>query len=597
MDSETVLKWLNSKTARYHTFVANRVAEILEKLHPEQWRHVPGKLNPADDVSRGINPDKLTTDHRWFHGLEFLRFPEQRWPTTPEAKEPTDDEVVKEVVSLATVSAETCIIRTLFTRTQDWTKARKIVAYILRLRLRKEERPQQRWLTGSEIWRAEVLCLRLAQRESYTDELDALRMKRPIHRSSPLKFLSPGLDQKTGVLRVNGRLERSKLPPDARQPCIVPQNHPIATAIIAYVHGYLRHAPSERTWNEVLLQFWIPQGRALVHRYVGKCFECRRQRSDPLNQKMAPLPAQRLEPFLPAFHFTGIDYFGPITVSMFRRKLKRYGVLFTCLRTRAVHIEITPSMDVDSFLMAFWRFCNRRRYPAAVWTDNGTYFVAGDKEISMAFDEESRARLAHETLKYKMEWHFNPPYGPHHGGVWESLIKSAKKALFVILKDRTITDELLSTAMAEVEALLNSRPLTHVSVDPRDLEPITPNHFLTGYASARSPIPAVSDSDLSSRKRWRMLQMLMNHFWKRWLKEYLPRLHSRQKWVEENQNLKPGSTVLVIDENTTRGQWQVGRVLEVFPGKDDLVRVARILTKSGEYTRPITKLCLLEQSD
>ena len=595
-DSETVLKYLKSRTGRFQTFVANRVAEILEKVTPAQWRHVPGRLNPADDVSRGLRPAQLTQDHRWFTGPEFLSRPEKEWPEDVTAAEPDDDEVVKAKVVLATTTPTQCVIFDLFKRTQDWTKARRVIALILRLKKRRLIRPKTSWLTGAEMRQAEVVCLRQAQRYYFKTELEALKRKKPIPTSSRLRFLAPELDENQ-LLRLNSRLKNSELSFDARQPVILPYEHPIATAIIAFVHDYRQHASTEGTLCEVLQFFWILRGRALVQRFVDKCFECRKKRAKPQTQLMAPLPTARLKPFEHPFSQTGIDYFGPMLVTQFRRSLKRYGCLFTCMSTRAVHIEIVPSLDTESFLMAFWRFSYRRGRPTNCWSDNATYFVTSDKELANAISEWNHAKIANQLNQHGITWHYSPPYGPHHGGAWESLIKSAKRALKTVLKNRSLTEETLATALVEVEALLNSRPLTHLSVDPKDLTPLTPNHFLIGRASPNAPVPLVNDAYLPPRKRWRLAQQLINHFWKRWLKEYLPTLHTRQKWTEARPNITVNSLVLLVDESLPRGKWPLGRILDVFPGPDGLVRSVLVKTASGEYTRPITRICLVEEAE
>ena len=149
----------------------------------------------------------------------------------------------------------------------------------------------------------------------------------------------------------------------------------------------------------------------------------------------------------------------------------------------------------------------------------------------------------------------------------------------------------------EVESLLNSRPLTHVSVDPHDLEPITPNHFLIGRNSPNVPPDVFDKRDLCSRKRWRQAQTLTDHFWRRWLREYVPNLTERKIWQRKRQRvIRIGDLVLVVDENVPRGRWNLGRVIKTFPGDDDLVRAADVQTKNGVHKRPVVKLCLLEEA-
>ena len=173
-------------------------------------------------------------------------------------------------------------------------------------------------------------------------------------------------------------------------------------------------------------------------------------------------------------------------------------------------------------------------------------------------------------------------------------MKSAKAAMKQVLHNVTVNDEILVTAMTEVEALLNARPLTHVPVDPSEPEVLTPNHFLLGRASANLAPVFVVNGDICLRKQWRTAQVLVNQFWRRWIKEYAPYLTERRKWGTERRNLEENDVVLVVDQNSPRGIWPLARVVRALPGPDGRVRTALVKTRTGEYVRPVAKLCLLE---
>ena len=317
---------------------------------------------------------------------------------------------------------------------------------------------------------------------------------------------------------------------------------------------------------------------------------------------MDPLPTHRLTAFLPAFAYTGIDYFDPLTVKVGgrgRRHEKRWICLFTCLTTRAVHLEVANSLSVDDFLLCFTRFKSLRGKPSVVYSDNGTNFVAAEKELREAFEE---LRQHNEELKSTLacdniEWHFSPPHGPHFGGVWERLVQTCKRAMKVTIQNRLVTDPVLQTVIAEVASLLNSRPLTHLSVDPEDPDPLTPNHFLHGGPRPYVVLTLTDVEDAGvSERQFEQSQAILNHFWHRWLKEYVPHLTERRKWSTDRPNIKVGDLVLVIEPNTPRGQWPLGIVLEVTPNAvDKVVRVAKVKvsTHPKPCVRPVTKLCVL----
>ena len=182
------------------------------------------------------------------------------------------------------------------------------------------------------------------------------------------------------------------------------------------------------------------------------------------------------------------------------------------------------------------------------------------------------------------------------GGAWERLIRCVKIAFRNLVSDRLLTDFQLMTLLTEVESIVNSRPLIQASDNVDDLEALTPNHFLLGKATRNAPFGSYSDKDICSRKRWRQVQTLADHYWKRFRKEYLPLLTKRGKWLKEERNIEVGDMVLLAETNVPRGYWQLARVIEVYPGEDGVVRVAEVKTKSGKLTRPVAKLCLLEEA-
>jgi len=257
--------------------------------------------------------------------------------------------------------------------------------------------------------------------------------------------------------------------------------------------------------------------------------------------------------------------------------VKRYGVLYTCLTTRAVHIEVAHSLDTDSFINSLRRFVARRGPPKEFRTDNGTNFVGGEKELCEAINAFNHQAIHATLLQKNIVWTFNPPAGSHHGGVWERCIRSTRKILNAILNKQTIYDETLSTLLCEVEMIINVRPLTKVSDDPRDLEALTPNHLLLLRPGTTLPPGVFNKDDTYSRCRWRQVQYLADVFWRRWVKEYLPTLQSRQKWVERKRNLQPNDIVLIADESTTRSDRPLARVLEVHRNNNDgLVRSVKV---------------------
>ena len=158
-----------------------------------------------------------------------------------------------------------------------------------------------------------------------------------------------------------------------------------------------------------------------------------------------------------------------------------------------------------------------------------------------------------------------------------------------LLGQQRSTDEMLHTLMAEVAGILNSRPLTLVSSDPKDLEPLKPNHLLSLRSNPSLPAGSFGKEDSCSKRRWRQVQYISDIFWKRWLKEYLPALQERAKWMKPRRSLEVGDLVFIADENVHHRKWPLGKVVDVFRGKDGHVRSAKVQTSLTVLSRPVTK--------
>ena len=304
---------------------------------------------------------------------------------------------------------------------------------------------------------------------------------------------------------------------------------------------------------------------------------------------MSDLPVERLGYKQPPFNHTGVDYFGPLYVPVRRSTEKRWGFLFTCLTTRAVHLEIVPSLDTSSCVMGIERFVARRGTPSTIWSDNGTNFVGAEKELLACI--KSWNGMAPTIFAHKgVTWKFNPPGAPHHGGSWERLVRSVKRVLYDILGSRRVTEEVLGTTLCLVEQALNSRPITPVSTDSRELEALTPNHFLLGQHATSFP-SLLPGEHFDHKKRYVRAQSYANAIWSRWLGEYVPSLNKRVKWhTHSDFTLKTGDLVWVIEPDSPRGYYPLARIVKLNYGQDGCARSALVRSATREVTRPTVKL-------
>ena len=357
------------------------------------------------------------------------------------------------------------------------------------------------------------------------------------------------------------------------------------------------HVGASHVLASVRQKFWILRGHAAVRRVIGKCIKCRLWNSSPCEQIMAQLPCPRVSPYAPPFSSVGVDFFGPILVKVKRSHAKRYGCVFTCLAIRAVHIEVAHDLTSDSFIQAFTRFVSRRGAPREIFSDNGTNFRGAETEIKVALRRWNSDRIDASLRSRGIQWFFNPPLGSHAGGVWERRIRSIRKILRVLLGNQLVDDQTLLTFFAEVEKILNDRPLFPPSSDPRDSEPLTPSKLLLLRPNVCCHPEEFPDADdQHGSKGWKQAQYLADVFWKRWIREYLPALQEKQKWLRKRQNLAVGDFVLLVDENCPRGRWPKGIIQKVFPDHHGVVRHVAVRTATANLRRDVRKLCLFERS-
>ena len=309
---------------------------------------------------------------------------------------------------------------------------------------------------------------------------------------------------------------------------------------------------------------------------------------------MANLPSGRLACDEAPFTHCGVDLFGPVYIKQGRKQLKRWGVLYTCLTVRCVHLEVVESLETDDFINSLCRFINRRGSPKVVYSDRGSNFVGATSELKEAIRAIDKDKVSQFAASKLITWNFNPPSAPHMGGAWERLVRSTKEVLSALMKGKVLTDQQFYTLLTEVERILNSRPLTHLSDHVDDLEPLTPNHILLGLHRRWSFICETADRDKISWKKTRQVQAIAAEFWKRWRREYLPKLTTRGQWRQHTANVKAGQLVILVDDEDSRKTWPLARVTRIMPGEDGVVRVVEVKTKDGVYTRPVAKICPLE---
>jgi len=452
-------------------------------------------------------------------------------------------------------------------------------------------------ITTSELLAAKMFWMKTIQRKIFQTEFNIIEQRGSLPSSHPLARLTPFIDS-SGILRVGGRLQASSLTQDAKHPAILPRESPFTKLIISDAHIRSYHGGTQLTLCFIREEFWILGGRAPVRKFILHCVQCARHRQIRAKQLMGQLPKERVTPSRP-FLNSGVDYAGPFTVKTWKgknaRTYKAYIVLFVCLSTSAVHIELVTDYTAEAFIAAYKRFTGRRGICSTLLSDCGTNLKGADTELRKLLSSATAesAHLSQLLAQDGTQWKFNPPSAPHFGGKWEAGVKSVKFHLKRIVGDTLLTYEEFNTLLTQIEAILNSRPLTSCTDDPEDLNVLTPGHFIMGCPPTTIPEPSTEAIKVSHLSRWQLIRQMTERFWTRWSKECLQRYQAIYKWTESTQPIREGSIVLVLDERYPPTKWPLGLVLKIHPGRDGKTRVVTVRTQTSTLTRPIVKLCPL----
>lgn len=281
----------------------------------------------------------------------------------------------------------------------------------------------------------------------FSREYSALQNGRPITKGGAFDKLNVYLDD-GGIVRAKNRAQyRTPACGPQRDLIILPGKHYLTNLIVISYHRAYHHLNHETVLNEIRQIYLILKLRVIFKTVRRNCQQCKIEAAKPPPLQMAPLPPARLGAFQRPFTFVGVDYFGPISVTFGRKSLKRWGVIFTCLTIRAIHIEISHTLSTDSFLMALRNFIARRGTPAEIYSDNGTNFRGADSFLRNEIKNIKFNDIQTEMASKGISWKFNPPAAPHMGGAWERLVRSIKTIIYKISPSQKFTDESLRSPL------------------------------------------------------------------------------------------------------------------------------------------------------
>ncbi|XP_038062985.1 uncharacterized protein LOC119733659 [Patiria miniata] len=590
-DSKVVLGYIYNETKRFYVYVHNRVQRIRQTTQPDQWHyftgpaflHKPGKADAENQDS-----------------LELV---------APDS----DAEIRPEVRSFITKTEERQLTPKRFEHFSTWKSLLRGVAFLIHVThsfkkdLADQSAECRGWhqcnkpRTPDELAQAKSVIIKSVQGDVYSDEFASLEQKSDVSTSSSLSKLNPTLED--GFIKVGGRLKHAQLDNSEKNPILLPGRNHVSTLLVRHYHEQVKHQGRHFTEGAIRASgLWIVGGKRLINSVLHKCVTCKKLRGRMEEQKMADLPPERLGTS-PPFTFVGLDVFGPWTVVARRTRgdqaqSKRWAVLFTCMSTRAIHIEVIEAMDTSSCINALRRFFAIRGPAKQLRSDCGTNFIGACNELQLGKEQQQGNDVQHYLSEHGCTWEFNPPHSSHMGGAWERMIGVARRILdSMMLQNKSgLSHEVLCTFLAEVTAIINARPLVPVSTDPGPPFILTPAMLLTQKVGAPPPPGDFTDKDLF-KSQWRLVQSLASKFWSRWSHEYLPTLQSRRKWTETRRNLQEGDLVLLKDKQVARNEWPLALVTSTFVGDDGKVRTLEVkVTAQGttkKFVRPIAEVVLL----
>ena len=376
-----------------------------------------------------MNTDEFIKSKLWLLGPEFLRQPPECWPVNPVA-DCVDSEVVEREFLSCNLVADGVLQATAMDRLLDYFsqlhRLKLATAWFLRfksfLRSKVKDGGSARMsidvIAVEELRVAEMELVKFTLRKHFPDCIAGLSDQRRSSKAkaSPIYHLGPILVH--GVLRVRGRLKNVKMSYEAGRPAIRPRDCHLTKLVIDFAHSStVGHFGVNSTLNELNQRYWIVRARVAVHRVLRDCLFCKRRGAKPGQQIMADLPPSMLQRGHPPFAHTGVDYFGPILIKQRRSEVKRYGCLFTCMTTRAVHLEVSVVLSTDSFINCLCRFIARRGRPTHVYSDNGTNFVGCRRTLHEAIDNWNKFKIQDHLRQKDIVWKLIVP-GASHIGVY-----------------------------------------------------------------------------------------------------------------------------------------------------------------------------------
>lgn len=580
-DSQIVIEWYKSNKL-LTPFVSRRIQEIKNNSELE-IKYVPSELNPADLGTRLVYSKE--NKERWLDGPQFIVQSQDTWPCNANiatsntyscltGEGPMEQEQLAEAVNDDVNNSDQLDIR---------TKKQKLEPERIKISNGKEKQPHRHTLQDSKIQQIKDL-----QSEYFPLEVEGTE-------TSLSRDLGLFKDE-DDILRCKGRLKNTDWSFDKRYPVLLPRNTEFTNKIIMKTHYDNKHVGVNHTLSIIRQSYWIPQGKSQVQLILKKCPDCVKHGGGPYKLPPTPaLPKERVN-FSSPFTYVGMDYMGPPIVNNGNGNCKRWISLYTCLAVRAIHLEVVQDLSAEEGLLALRRMISCRGVPELISSDNATHFKLMSEILENQYCVDKEIR-----------WKFIPQLAPLFGGYYERLIGIVKNCLKRTLDKCLLKVNQLITIVKEIEAVVNTRPLT--SVDTELEHVLRPSDFLTmgktitmdvSYTNPSTP-NTVTKSELI--KSWKRALNILREFKDMFTNRYLLSLRERYRHGHKDPRItskltpKLGQIVQIKGESKNRTGWKVGKIVSLCEVADGFCRVARVNVNGTEFTRSIAHLYPLEIDD
>ena len=621
-DSQCVLNWIaNGKHSS--RFDENRLVEI-RKHNDITFHYIPSEDNPADLASRGSSIRDLLESNVWWHGPKQLLEPSHEWKawstknSTSDAESPsvmyeaTLLEGGDELQAAEITDTDSGPFGMDISRYSSMTKLLRVTALVCRFINRlKHEGTAEGPIQVGEIEQAEKLWIKHVQGLHYSGVYRSIQEGKA---NNLMTQLGVYIDEE-GILRCHGRLEHSNMDNETKHPVLLHKKDRFTELLIDQIHRKSNHCGVAQTLAQTRHRFWIPKGRSAVKGILKGCTICRRWEGGPYEMPtMPPLPRERVNEAVPFAH-CGIDYFGPMYIKQSSGPQKVWVCLYTCLSTRAIHLELMQDMTTEQFLLGLRRFVARHGSPRDITSDNAPQFKLAAETIDKIWSQILvEPEVTSYSLTERIRWKFIVELAPWMGGFYERLIGLVKRSLRKTIGKLCLTNEQLLTVLKESEAIINSRPLVYIGEDINSGTTLTPAHFLCLNPKTGFPNFTHDDSEdeefepnISSAgtliQSWKKGLSHLNRFWQVWRDNYLLSLRERTQNKLKTQRIHASYSarvgdIVLIKEDLPRGCWKLGKIIELVVSRDQQVRSAKILLPTKRVIgRPLSLLYPVECSE